>query len=70
MFANGHVELKLKEDKNGGVYIEGLREMYIANEAEMMNLVRHAAKSRKVTATKLNEESSRSHTILSIYLEA
>ena len=34
-----------------------------------MNLVKEGAKSRKVTSTKLNEESSRSHTILSIYLE-
>jgi hypothetical protein len=35
----------------------------------MINLVKHAAKGRKVTSTKLNEESSRSHTILTIYLE-
>jgi hypothetical protein len=34
-----------------------------------MNLVKEGAKMRKVTSTKLNEESSRSHTILSIYLE-
>jgi len=70
MFGSGQTELRLKEDKCGGVYIEGLKEIYIANETEMMNLVRNAAKSRKVTATKINEESSRSHTILSIYLES
>ena len=34
-----------------------------------MQLVKEAAKSRKVTSTKLNEESSRSHTILTIFLE-
>lgn len=35
----------------------------------MMNLVKNAAKGRKVAATKMNEESSRSHTLLNIYLE-
>ena len=69
MFGSG-TNLKLKEVKNGGVCIEGLKQVYIKNETEMMNLVRNAAKHRKVTATKLNEESSRSHTILSIYLES
>ena len=34
----------------------------------MMILVRNAAKGRKVAATKMNEESSRSHTMLNIYL--
>jgi hypothetical protein len=54
MFGTG-TNLKLKEVKNGGVCIEGLKEVYIKNETEMMNLVRNAAKNRKVTATKLNE---------------
>lgn len=53
MFGTG-TNLKLKEVKNGGVFIEGLKEVYIKNETEMMNLVRNAAKNRKVTATKLN----------------
>lgn len=43
--------------------------MPVRKEEEMMNLVRNASKSRKVTATKMNEESSRSHTILTIYLD-
>lgn len=53
MFGTG-TDLKLKENKQGSVYIEGLRQVYIKNENEMMNLVRKAAKSRKVTATNLN----------------
>lgn len=35
----------------------------------MMSLVKEGSKLRKVTSTKLNQESSRSHTILTIYLE-
>lgn len=62
-------DLKLKESKNGEVYIDGLNEIYIENEDEMMMLVKEGAKLRKVTSTKLNQESSRSHTILTIYLE-
>lgn len=61
-------DLKLKEHKNGEVYIEGLKQIYIKSEKEMMRLVKEAAKGRKVTSTKLNEESSRSHTILTIFL--
>lgn len=67
MFGNG-VDLKLKENKNGEVYIEGLKEVNVRSEGEMMSLVRNAAKGRKVAATKMNEESSRSHTMLNIYL--
>lgn len=63
------VDLKLKENKTGEVYIEGLKEVVVKCEAEMMNLVRNAAKGRKVAATRMNEESSRSHTLLNIYLE-
>jgi kinesin family member 5 len=68
MFGSG-VDLKLKENRSGEVYIEGLRELPVKCEAEMMSLVRNAAKGRKVAATRMNEESSRSHTLLNIYLE-
>lgn len=53
MFA-GQKQLKLKESKNCGVYIQGLKEIYIHNEFEIMNLVKEASKTRKVTATKIN----------------
>ena len=53
MFGGG-VDLKLKENRNGEVYIEGLREYEIRNEKEMMNLVKQGARSRKVSSTKLN----------------
>lgn len=54
MFGTG-VDLKLKENKSGEVYIEGLKEVVVKCESEMMNLVRNAAKGRKVAATKMNE---------------
>ena len=68
MFGGGS-DLKLKENKSGSVYIDGLKEISITAEEQMMMLVKQASKSRKVTSTKMNEESSRSHTILTIYLE-
>ena len=34
-----------------------------------MSIIGEASKSRRVTSTKINEKSSRSHTILTIYLK-
>lgn len=49
------------------VYIEGLQEILVENEEELLNLIKLGHKGRKVAATKTNDISSRSHTILFVY---
>ena len=62
-------QLRLKEGKGGELRVEGLKEVRVDSSEEMIGLIRRAAKSRKVTATRLNQESSRSHTLLTIELK-
>ncbi len=56
-------ELKIREDKNKGIYIENLTEKFAKSEEMILNLMQHGNDSRAVAATNMNENSSRSHSI-------
>lgn len=55
--------LKVREDSRRGVYIADLGEEYVSNEAELYNWMRIGTDNREVAATKMNEGSSRSHSL-------
>jgi kinesin family protein 4/21/27 len=59
-------ELKLKEI-NDQIIIDGLVEVEVEDESEILELVRLGHKNRKVASTYNNDASSRSHTILFVY---
>lgn len=63
----GGVKLKVRE-KNGDVVIEGLREEYVTSADDILEVVQLGEKSRSVTATDMNEVSSRSHSLLIVVL--
>ena len=63
-------ELKIKEDPKKGMYIQGITEAEVSNAKEAKNLILSGLKSRHVAATEMNAESSRSHLLFSIYLNA
>lgn len=63
----GGVKLKVRE-KNGDVVIEGLREEYVTSADDILEVVQLGEKSRSVTATDMNEVSSRSHSLLIVIL--
>ena len=56
--------LKIIENKEKGVYIENLTEVYLSSIDEFFNYVELSQKNRKVAETKLNHNSSRSHCIM------
>ena len=56
--------LKIIENKERGIYIENLSEVYLSSVEEFFNYVDLAQKNRKVAETKLNHNSSRSHCIM------
>ncbi len=59
-------ELKIKEDQNGRVHIEGITEYNLECYEEFLLLLAKAEANRIKRNTALNESSSRSHTILEI----
>lgn len=47
-------DLKIREDINKGVYVEGLAEEIVCSHQDMITLINHGVKNRHVGATNLN----------------
>ncbi|KAF1809674.1 kinesin-domain-containing protein [Eremomyces bilateralis CBS 781.70] len=58
--------LPIHEEKNRGVYVKGLLEIYVSSVAEVYEVMRRGGLARAVAATNMNQESSRSHSIFVI----
>lgn len=58
--------LPVHEEKNRGVYVKGLLEIYVSSVQEVFEVMRRGGNTRAVAATSMNQESSRSHSIFVI----
>ena len=58
--------LPVHEEKNRGVYVKGLLEIYVSSVEEVFEVMKRGGNARAVAATKMNQESSRSHSIFVI----
>jgi hypothetical protein len=58
--------LDINEDPNKGFYVKGLSVYSVKDEKELMKKLEKGNSSRQVRETKMNEKSSRSHTIFTI----
>ncbi|EAQ87910.1 kinesin heavy chain [Chaetomium globosum CBS 148.51] len=58
--------LPVHEEKNRGVYVKGLLEIYVSSVQEVFEVMRRGGNARAVAATNMNQESSRSHSIFVI----
>lgn len=58
--------LPVHEEKNRGVYVKGLLEIYVSSVQEVYEVMRRGGTARAVAATNMNQESSRSHSIFVI----
>ena len=56
-------KLRIKEDPHKGIYVDGLSEVYVACEEEVLNALAVGEKNRSIASTKMNQQSSRSHQI-------
>lgn len=56
--------LKIRENAQRGIFIEELTRTATPNEAAMMELIQVGVQNRAVASTRMNKDSSRSHTIL------
>lgn len=54
-------ELRIKESRQRGIYVEGLTEIYVINEEEVLGILSMGERNRTVASTKMNKVSSRSH---------
>ncbi|GAA5893338.1 hypothetical protein JCM6882_008008 [Rhodosporidiobolus microsporus] len=62
--------LPVHEDKQRGVYVKNLSDFYVSNSAEVYEIMRQGGNARAVSSTNMNAESSRSHSIFVITVQA
>ncbi|KAL4478853.1 hypothetical protein ABPG72_009679 [Tetrahymena utriculariae] len=65
----GKVELKIKENAQKGIYVQGLTQTSVANQDELFQLIKIGYNTKRTRETRLNEYSSRSHTIFMIEIQ-
>ncbi|KAI9468504.1 MAG: kinesin heavy chain [Benjaminiella poitrasii] len=58
--------LAIHEDKVKGVYVKGIKEVYVSDTTEVYDVMRIGGDNRVVAYTNMNAESSRSHSIVLI----
>ena len=61
--------LNIREDKNKGIFVEGLSEWIVDNPNDIYKLLGKGTENRAISSTSMNEISSRSHAIFIIILE-
>lgn len=59
-------KLRIKENSKRGIYVDGLSEVYVTSEEEVLNALAVGEKNRSIASTKMNQQSSRSHQIFII----
>uniref|UniRef100_A0A0D9VSL0 Kinesin motor domain-containing protein n=1 Tax=Leersia perrieri TaxID=77586 RepID=A0A0D9VSL0_9ORYZ len=60
--------ISLMEDGKGGAVIRGLEEVVVYSPSEIYDLLEHGSARRRTADTALNKQSSRSHSVFSIYI--
>ncbi|XP_068724278.1 kinesin-like protein KIF17 [Montipora capricornis] len=61
---------EIKEHPDKGIYVKGLSSITVDNYSDMQHILESGGRNRSVGATLLNVDSSRSHSIFTIDLEA
>ena len=61
--------LKIKEDPDRGIFVQDLTQVICKTVPDLQRLLDAGCKNRKVGETAMNKDSSRSHSIFTIYIE-
>ncbi|XP_057809328.1 kinesin-like protein KIN-14E [Salvia miltiorrhiza] len=64
------LKLEIKKDSKGMVVVENVTVLSISSYEELRNIIERGSEQRHTTGTMMNEQSSRSHLILSIIIES
>lgn len=65
-----NANLQVREDLTRGVYVERLSEVAVSSLAEAFQVLWRGLRQRQVGSTHMNEKSSRSHAVFTLYVEA
>ncbi|KAE9597926.1 putative minus-end-directed kinesin ATPase [Lupinus albus] len=65
-----HLKLDIKKDSTGMVAVENVTVVSISTIEELNSIIQRGSERRHISGTHMNEESSRSHLILSIVIES
>ncbi len=60
--------LQIKEDKLKGIFIQNLTEIYVGSAEHMLAIMKTGANNRTIAATRMNENSSRSHSLFLVHV--
>jgi hypothetical protein len=63
-------EVKIREDRTKGVYVEGAKEEIVNDPGQVMAAINEGLSRRHVSATALNAVSSRSHSVFRMIIES
>ncbi len=63
-------KLNIRESPKLGIYVDGLCELVVHDSSELLRLIDQGNAVRRVAATNMNEQSSRSHSCFTIRVEA
>jgi hypothetical protein len=61
--------LPIKEDTNKGIYVKDLTNVIVKSVSDTEKTLFAGLKNRKTGETAMNKDSSRSHSIFTIYIE-
>ena len=67
---NGSTQLRMREDINKGVFLEGITESVCGSFYEAQRVITTGLKRRHVGSTHANSESSRSHSVVTVHFES
>jgi len=59
----------MREDPKSGVFVKDLNIIQVKNTTEIENHLIYGNKNKHMGETKMNQESSRSHCIFTVYME-
>ena len=60
--------LQIKEDRLKGIFIQNLTEVYVGSAEHMLAIMKTGANNRTIAATRMNENSSRSHSLFLVHV--
>ncbi|XP_010555136.1 PREDICTED: kinesin-like protein KIN-14E isoform X1 [Tarenaya hassleriana] len=64
------LKLDIKKDSKGMVFVENVTTIPVSKLEELKDIIERGSERRHVSGTNMNEESSRSHIVLSVVLES
>jgi len=65
----GKQNLTIKEDRTKGIYVRDATEVYVSTPEEMLDVMTLGASNRAIASTRMNQRSSRSHSIFIVYVD-